>query len=74
MPKDKIDDADPATEAAPASFPLTLDEFCAELSKTDKRPELIYAFSKDEQRQGRNRDTADNFRARFVAFGKRVPA
>lgn len=67
------DDTTPAP-VTPKTFPLTIEEFCTELSKTDKRPEMIYAFSKDEMRNGRVRDTAENFQSRYVAFGARVPA
>jgi hypothetical protein len=60
--------------AAPETFPVLVDEFCTDLSAHDRRPELIYAFSKDEKRKGHLRDTAANFQARFAAFASRTPA
>ncbi|MDP3327202.1 hypothetical protein [Parvibaculum sp.] len=62
----------PATVETPASapetFPKTVDEFCAELSVSEKRVELIYAFSQDEKNNGRVKDMAENYRSRFEAF------
>lgn len=65
--------SDPA-EDAPLTFPVTVDEFCSDLSRSDKRPELIYAFSKDEISNGRHRDMAENYSARFADFANRIPA
>jgi len=53
---------------APTTFPQTIDEFCSELSASDKRVEMIYAFSRDEKKHGRVKDMADNYRSRFEAF------
>lgn len=61
----------PVQEPNPQTFDLTVDEFCTRLSATDRRPELIYAFSKDEKRAGRVKDSEANFTARFGAFAKR---
>jgi len=58
---------EPETE----TFPLLVDEFCQQLSGTDRRPELIYAFACDEKRGGTIKDTADNFRRRYEAFARR---
>ena len=58
----------PAPAPAPTTFEQTVDEFCANLSKTDKRPELIYAFAKSEKREGRVKDFATNFSSRYAAF------
>ncbi|HCE08545.1 MAG TPA: hypothetical protein DEQ40_08085 [Oxalobacteraceae bacterium] len=55
-------------DAAPTAFPQTVHDFCVELSDKDKRPEMIYAFSKDEERNGRVRDLAVNFQSRYATF------
>lgn len=55
-------------DKAATSFPMTLDEFCARLSQSDRRVELIGAFHFDEKRNKRVKDTEANFRARFDAF------
>lgn len=47
---------------------LAISEFCARLSETVKRTELIGAFAHVEQAAGRALDTAANFRARFDKF------
>lgn len=59
-----------ADAVAPATgdFPLSLDEFCARLSASDKRIELIGAFHHVEKLAGNGQDTEGNFRARFEAF------
>ncbi len=56
---------------APADFPLGLDEFCARLSATDKRIELIAGFHADATRAGTVTDTDNGFRALFAAFAIR---
>lgn len=61
-------DTKTAATPAPVAFPLSVHEFCAELSAKDKRPEMIYAFSKDEERNGRQRDLAASYQTRFEAF------
>ncbi len=63
------------TEAAPAqpvedSFPLTLDEFCSQLSKTNKRVALIGGFHSAENAAGRVKDTVAAYQGRFDAFIK----
>ena len=55
------------TESAP-SEEVTLDEFCARQSATDKRVELIKGFHFTEQRAGVVKDTESNFASRYVAF------
>lgn len=67
----------PQTEKRPAAapaeqkaFPLTLDEFCTQLSQSDKRVELIGGFHHVERKNGRVRDTEAAYRARFDAFVK----
>jgi hypothetical protein len=47
---------------------VTLDEFCARLSGTDKRVEMIGAFNHVEKKAGRVKDTEESFRSRFDAF------
>lgn len=61
----------PVQVEAPQAFDLTVDEFCARLSATDRRPELIYAFSRDELRAGRVKDSTANFTSRFASFANR---
>lgn len=51
-----------------ADFPLGLGEFCARLSASDRRVELIGAFHFAEKRAGRVKDTEANYKARFSAF------
>lgn len=57
-----------ATEDQPEVISLTLHEFCARLSKTVKRPELLGAFEHAERVAGRLSGTADAFQARFSDF------
>ena len=52
-------------------FDLTLQEFCANLSKTDKRVELIAAFFYDETKNGRVKDTESGFKSRYLTFAKK---
>jgi hypothetical protein len=54
-----------ATAAEPS---LSLADFCIRLSESVSRPELIGAFAHVEQKDGKIKDTALNFRARFDAF------
>lgn len=68
------DAAAPVTPAEADSFDLTLDEFCARLSATDKRVEFIAAFHHVEEAAGRLRDTEDAYRARLAAFAARPVA
>ena len=51
-----------------SDFPLTLDEFCTQLSTTDKRVESIGAFYATEKAAGRTKDTAPAYSGRFAAF------
>ena len=67
MAKDTNDTPGKVAEA-PADFPLTLDEFCARLSSTDRRVELIAAFHHNERAAGQMKDTSAAFQNRFVAF------
>ena len=46
----------------------TVDHFCAALSATDKRVELIGAFHNAELAAKRPADTHDNYQTRFGAF------
>ena len=54
----------------PTDFELTIEEFCARLSKTDRRVELIGAFHATETKAGRHKDRDAQFRSRFQAFIK----
>ena len=58
--------AEPVVEQS--DFPLTLDEFCTQLSTTDKRVESIGAFYATEKAAGRTKDTAPAYSGRFAAF------
>lgn len=60
-----------STKVEQQSFELSVDEFCARLSATDKRVEMIRGFHFDEQRVGHIKDTEERFLARYEAFGKR---
>jgi len=56
--------------AAAAAAKVALDEFCTELSTTDRRVEMIGAFHSMERRAGRTVDTSVGYRARYEAFCK----
>lgn len=58
----------PKSAATPAPVALTITEFCARLSESVRRPEIIGAFHAVEKRAGRVKDTEANFRARFDTF------
>ena len=60
-----------AVEAAPTVFPLHLDEFCARLSATDKRVELIGGFHHTERVAGRTQDLESAYADRFAEFVSR---
>lgn len=47
---------------------VSVDEFCARLSATIRRPELINGFAHSERAAGRANDTESGFRARYSAF------
>lgn len=51
-----------------SDFPLTLDEFCSQLSVADKRVETIGAFYATEKAAGRTKDTAPAYSGRFAEF------
>lgn len=63
-------DAKPTQPADPAEFPLPLAEFCARLSATDKRVELLSAFAHSETKAGRLKDVQSAYGRRFAAFVK----
>lgn len=44
---------------------VPLDEFCRDISRGDRRLELISAFQHMERAAGREHDTEANYRARF---------
>jgi hypothetical protein len=56
---------------APSRFPLSLDHFCTNLSKRDRRVELISAFHSEEKLAGKVMDTDAAFLERFAAFTTR---
>lgn len=54
------------TESDPADFEkIPLDEFCAEVSLSDKRVELIAVFAFRERANGTTHDTRDAYRSRY---------
>lgn len=61
-------DAKDAIDVASDAEPVTLDEFCMRLSKSDKRVELIGAFHFVENKAGRLKDAEHKYQARFEAF------
>lgn len=61
-------ETDVSVVGEPNEFPLTLDEFCARLSTTDKRVELIGAFHSIEKVAGRVKDLESAYATRFSAF------
>lgn len=67
----KRDQSAAPSAAEPDSFDLPLDEFCARLSTTEPRVELIGAFYADERRQGRLKASDAEWRQRFDAFAVR---
>lgn len=50
------------------SVTVTLAEFCARLSESVRRPELIGAFEYVERSAGRLRDAPADYQARFESF------
>ncbi len=60
-----------APEPVSAAEAETLEEFCAAVSQTDRRVELVAGFYADERSAGRSRDTRDAWQARFGAFQRR---
>ena len=51
----------------------TLEEFCTTLSMSDKRVELLSAFSAMETQAGRTRATPTEFKSRYEAFAGAEP-
>jgi hypothetical protein len=57
-----------SAEPATPELPQHLNEFCARLSATVKRPELIGSFEHHERTGGRLSATESEFKSRFDAF------
>jgi hypothetical protein len=55
-------------DGAADAISVNLDEFCARLSETSKRVEVLGAFHSVETRAGRVRDTVEAYQARFNDF------
>lgn len=51
-----------------AAIALPVREFCARLSETDRRVELVSAFYATELAAGRTTDTEQNYSNRFNTF------
>jgi len=50
---------------------LSLDEFCARLSKSDKRVELIGGFHADAKKRGQHKDFDVGFLRAFESYASR---
>lgn len=57
-----------AKKKEPESFEVSLDNFCSELSQSDKRVELIGGFHHTETKAGRMKDFGSAYLTRFLAF------
>ena len=65
----KTPQVEPQTSsAAPEAPELSLTEFCARLSATVRRPELLAGFEFSERTAGRVKDKPEAFQARFDKF------
>lgn len=62
----------PKPQAKKPEVTVNLQEFCARLSKIEKRTELIGGFEFEERRKGRLKDTSKNYEVRFQYFTKRT--
>lgn len=51
-----------------SGFPQSIDEFCAALSQTDKRVELIAAFNKAQKRAGNRKNYTNFYAMQFQQF------
>lgn len=58
----------PSTDDALAAQELTIDEYCARRSKTDRRVELLGAFHADEVANKRQKDFESAFDSRLQVF------
>lgn len=56
------------TQPNESDFPLTLSEFCSQLSGSDKRVALIGGFYQTEETAGTIKDTVAAFTERYEAF------
>lgn len=54
--------------AEPVAVEVSLNEFCARLSGSDRRVEMIGGFEAVERRAGREKDFEAGYMARFTAF------
>lgn len=52
----------------PDGFQMTLTEFCTQLSRTDRRVEMIGAFEHTERLAGHLKDTKEGFAESYEAF------
>lgn len=63
-----------SAEAVPEPTPrITLDQFCRDISTTDRRVELLSAFHYTEKRAGRTVDTSDAYKVRYADFANASP-
>lgn len=68
MPKSTPAETVESAAPEPVVQTLTPAEFCARLSESLRKPELIGAFHSTEVAAGVERDTAEAFQARFEEF------
>lgn len=66
----KADDKVEAIEQA-STFPMSLDEFCSEISRDDRRVELIGAFHREEKAARRLKADKSEFMKRYEDFAKK---
>lgn len=69
-PPEEIVTEEAAVEA-PAEIETSVEEFCRDLSRTDRRIELLSAFCAEEDREGRVKDVPSAFASRLAAFAVR---
>jgi hypothetical protein len=68
MAESKKTPAAGAESQADKSFSVSLDEFCARLSASDGRVEMISGFHYSERKAGHLNDTSVAFKKRYEAF------
>ncbi len=65
----RLNEESPApVEVEPSEFPVTLNEWCVETSKHDRRMELLHAFQVGERAKGHIKDMSAEFSKRYAEF------
>lgn len=67
----KTDEAQTLPQPDPANEPLTLEQWAAAKSSTDRRVELLNGFVATERAAGRFSETPAGWDARYLAFASR---